>query len=87
MPETKPRIILTHQQPAMEVEMVGQARWAEIHRLHEEDGQSISAIAMAWSIGSDQLSLTEAIDNKQTVSKKPCCSTLRLCFSNVKTGL
>ena len=50
MPETKPRIILTHQQQAMEVEMVGQARWAEIRRLHEEEGQSISAIARCMEL-------------------------------------
>ena len=35
----------THRQHALEVEMVGQERWAEIRRLHEEEGQSISAIA------------------------------------------
>ena len=50
MPETKPRIILTHQQQAMEVEMVGQARWAEMRRLHEEEGQSISAIARCMEL-------------------------------------
>ena len=34
MPETKPHTISTHQQHVMEVEMVGQARRAEIGRLH-----------------------------------------------------
>lgn len=45
MSEQQSSTILTHRQHALEVEMVGQARWAEIRRLHEEEGQSISAIA------------------------------------------
>jgi len=37
--------ILNHQHKALEVEMVGKERWAEIRRLHFEAGESISAIA------------------------------------------
>ena len=45
MSEQQSSTILTHRQHALEVEMVGQERWAELRRLHEEEGQSISAIA------------------------------------------
>lgn len=37
--------ILDHQGQRLEVEMIGQERWAEIRRLHFETGESISAIA------------------------------------------
>lgn len=37
--------MLNHRRNAMEVEMVGKERWAEIRRQHHELGQSISAIA------------------------------------------
>lgn len=37
--------ILDHQRQRLEVEMIGQERWAEIRRLHFEAGESISAIA------------------------------------------
>lgn len=39
------RTIDDRQRRVLEVEMVGEERWAEIRRLHVEDGQSISAIA------------------------------------------
>ena len=37
--------MLGHQRKALEAEMVGEERWAEIRRQHNEEGQSISAIA------------------------------------------
>jgi transposase len=37
--------MLSDQRKPLEVEMIGQERWAEIRRLHDEEGQSISAIA------------------------------------------
>ena len=50
MSENKSSTIVTHQQYAMEVDMVGQERWAEIRRLHTEEGQSISAIARGMEL-------------------------------------
>jgi transposase len=37
--------MLSHQRKPLEVEMIGEERWAEIRRLHDKEGQSISAIA------------------------------------------
>jgi transposase len=37
--------MLSHQRKPLEVEMVGEERWAEIRRLHHEEDWSISAIA------------------------------------------
>ncbi|MCO6411938.1 MAG: IS21 family transposase [Thiogranum sp.] len=39
------KAMLNHQRTPLEVEMIGQERWAEIRRLHDEEGQSIAAIA------------------------------------------
>lgn len=39
-----------HQQATLEVAMVGEDRWAEIRRLHFEEGQSISAIARSLEL-------------------------------------
>ena len=50
MSENKSSTILTHQQHMMEVEMVGQERWAAIRRLHEQEGHSISAIARCMDL-------------------------------------
>lgn len=41
----KQSTMLNHQLKMVEVEMVGKERWAEIRRLHHEEGESISAIA------------------------------------------
>jgi ActR/RegA family two-component response regulator len=43
--EVKKRTMLSHQRKPLEVEMIGEERWAEIRRLHDKEGQSISAIA------------------------------------------
>ena len=39
------KVMLNHQRKPLEVDMIGADRWAEIRRLHTEEGQSISAIA------------------------------------------
>jgi len=36
--------MLSHQRHALEVEKVGEERWAEIRRRHHEEGQSVSTI-------------------------------------------
>ena len=43
--DVKEGTMLSHQWKAVEAEMVGEERWAEIRRQHFEEGQSISAIA------------------------------------------
>ena len=43
--EVKKWTMLNRQRKALEVEMVGEDRWAEIRRQHFEEGESISAIA------------------------------------------
>lgn len=43
--EVNKRTMLDHQRKPLEVEMIGEERWAEIRRLHDEEGESISAIA------------------------------------------
>lgn len=39
------KAMLSHQRKPLEGEMIGEARWAEIRRLHTEEGCSIAAIA------------------------------------------
>ncbi len=43
--DVKEKTMLSHQWKALEAEMVGEERWAEIRRQHFEEDQSISAIA------------------------------------------
>lgn len=50
MYEVKETSMLSHQRKAMEVEMVGEERWAEIRRQHDEEGESISAIAQRMEL-------------------------------------
>jgi transposase len=42
--------MLGHQPKALEVEMVGEERWTEVRRLHQQEGKSITAIARTMDL-------------------------------------